>query len=876
MGTNRKTLGARIGVIAGLSALASLFVYQAKTGLFGDRGGVLYSTFALTIPLFVVALALFLASKVVRQESEQLAKGLLWMAIGHTAGAVGELLLYGQTFVTGTEPSSPHISDFFYLFSYLCPAVGAILISRQMQKRFRWRSTLDALVIAVGGGLLLWTFALRDLWVNLSGDNISRAIAIAYPVADLIVVWGLLVLVSSCVSARRWQVSSSLLMTGTAVYAVSDVTWAFQNAQGTYSAGGVVDMGWAVGYTVIALGALRLLWRDVATKPKAEAASPNDGVRGMLVDAAFPALVGGLLLAPVLVNDVVTDGKFNVDTLVGIVILVAVISARQIAYSVWQQRIVQDLNVNLEQRVQQRTAEFEARYRLARTINGAVDLPSLLEESLPVALQTSRLDAVNLIVAPGIAPSQEFGVSIWAGRGSAECVDTSEWFEDRSPYVTGDSVLWTEQESESRCQVLRIPLRSGNEVFGSFLAFRFGPPFEPSVREQLESTTLELASGIARVIMYEKAVFAAERDYLTGLLNHRAVSQRFHRHFDDGDSAQPLGLVLLDVGNFKLLNDTHGHAIGDEVLRMIGQNLAELAGVHGVVGRTGGDEFMILLPGYDLQHSYAFGAQIQERIRHLTIRVQDHEEALPVEVNLGIASYPESSVNPYHVLGKADRNLHEAKATQVAFIPEVSREHLPVADSQSYDSLDLILTAIDNIDSYTRRHSIDVCRYATWISEELGDSADTVRSIGLAAMVHDVGKIAVPGQILRKPGSLTEEEYNVLKQHTTIGAMIVQAIPGMGEMIPGVLYHHERWDGGGYPEGLRGEEIPYMGRVIAVADALSAMTTDRPYRKGMTFEEAARRIRDGIGVQFCPVAGNAMLRILKRRGMTEDPERRAA
>ena len=176
--------------------------------------------------------------------------------------------------------------------------------------------------------------------------------------------------------------------------------------------------------------------------------------------------------------------------------------------------------------------------------------------------------------------------------------------------------------------------------------------------------------------------------------------------------------------------------------------------------------------------------------------------------------------------------------------------------------LDALVTSVDNKDRYTRRHSEDVMRYALQIARELGLGEAVQQTIQVAALLHDVGKIGVPDRILRKPGMLTDEEYEAIKQHPMMGAAIVGAVAGFEETLDAIRHHHERWDGGGYPGRLGGEETPLVARLMAVADAYSAMTMDRPYRKGRRPEEALAVLTDGAGCQWDPECVAAFQRAL--------------
>jgi HD-GYP domain-containing protein (c-di-GMP phosphodiesterase class II) len=172
------------------------------------------------------------------------------------------------------------------------------------------------------------------------------------------------------------------------------------------------------------------------------------------------------------------------------------------------------------------------------------------------------------------------------------------------------------------------------------------------------------------------------------------------------------------------------------------------------------------------------------------------------------------------------------------------------SSSAGFDILQGLVIAVDTKDRYTKRHSEDVSRYASFLAVRLGVEADLLRSIRVAGLLHDVGKIGIPDQILRKPGKLTEAEYAIVKQHVALGDMIVRDLPDIETIRAGIRHHHERWDGAGYLTGLEGEGIPLIARLLAVGDAFSAMTTTRPYRKALGIREALRRLEDASGSQL--------------------------
>ena len=359
----------------------------------------------------------------------------------------------------------------------------------------------------------------------------------------------------------------------------------------------------------------------------------------------------------------------------------------------------------------------------------------------------------------------------------------------------------------------------------------------------------------------------ATTDPLTGLCNHRTFHKRLAEEAAQASrDGQALAVAMLDVDNFKFFNDAYGHAAGDDVLRQLAGALRRSALPEDTLGRFGGDEFALLLPletaketrrGQSAeQMQQALGAALSD----LFFQPPNSPSLIPLTISVGVALFPAEAGSPLEALELADKRLMHVKTGGGSDRPaeELCRE---LSQSLSgFPMLNALVTAVDNKDRYTRRHSEDVLAYSLHIAEQLGLDPEAQRTVQIAALVHDVGKIGVPDRILRKPHALTEEEFQAVQQHPVMGAVIVGAVPGFEETLDAVRHHHERWDGEGYPFGLRGEETPFLARLVAVADAFSAMTTDRPYRKGMAREKALRILEEGAGTQWDPECVYALLR----------------
>jgi diguanylate cyclase (GGDEF)-like protein/PAS domain S-box-containing protein len=362
-----------------------------------------------------------------------------------------------------------------------------------------------------------------------------------------------------------------------------------------------------------------------------------------------------------------------------------------------------------------------------------------------------------------------------------------------------------------------------------------------------------------------EALEQADRDPLTDLWNHRA----FHRKLEEETARAQregtvLAVVMLDLDNFKFFNDVYGHILGDSVLQQVAQRLRAVCRSYDTAARFGGDEFALLLPGFGLSTASQVETRLRAKMSGLSFSPDEQETAIPITVSLGAALLSDLGMDRQAALQQADERLRRAK-TGGAVETEADRVRASaLLHVGGFSMLDALVTAVDNKDRYTRKHSEDVMSYSMMIAQGLGLDKASQHTVAVSALLHDVGKIGVPDAILRKPGTLTSEEFEAIKQHPQMGAAIVSTVPGLEDTLDAVRHHHERWDGGGYPLGLRGEETPLIARLMAVADAFSAMTTDRPYRNGMSREKALSILEAGAGTQWDPHCVEAFLKAQAR------------
>jgi len=367
-------------------------------------------------------------------------------------------------------------------------------------------------------------------------------------------------------------------------------------------------------------------------------------------------------------------------------------------------------------------------------------------------------------------------------------------------------------------------------------------------------------AGLAQAFNHmTDALLSAERradsDALTGLLNHRAfhseLTATVARAVASGDDAC---VLMIDINNFKLFNDTYGHAVGDRVLVTFADLLRQECRTGDYVARHGGDEFVLLAPGTDLASGRALAQRLLDACARTEIRVREGSIALPLALSIGVASAPlEADAAPV-LLELADQRMFESKHGGGGLTDDDDKTApaIRLSPNAPFGVLEGLVTAIDHKDAYTREHSEWVARFADLMAQGLGFDLEQRQRMWMASLIHDVGKIGIPDSILRKPDKLTDQEYAAMKQHVVFSHLIVAQVLPAPDVVDAVRYHHERWDGRGYPHGVCGTDIPVHGRILILADAASAMYLSRPYRKGLSLEALVAELRRNRGTQFDP------------------------
>ncbi len=364
----------------------------------------------------------------------------------------------------------------------------------------------------------------------------------------------------------------------------------------------------------------------------------------------------------------------------------------------------------------------------------------------------------------------------------------------------------------------------------------------------------------------------AATDPLTGLGNHRSFQNRLREEVTKAqEGGSSVGLIIIDIDGFKDVNDSLGHLAGDQVLRDLARQLTEVTRDDNTF-RYGGDEIAVLLPGAVCADAIAVADRLRTSVTRLAAA-----NGQPLTASLGVACFPETASTPDELVYRADMAMYWAKSSgknRVSAWDTAMTDDLNGAPSRytggrkepAADVVAAFSAALAAKDPATGEHTERCSWYTAALAAELGLSDEDIATARLAALLHDIGKVVVPDDILLKPGPLTGDETELVQRHPADGANMLTQVPSLSRAVPGILRHHEHFDGSGYPDGLSGEGIPIIARILLVSDAFDTMTTHRPYSAAISAETAISELKRCSGTQFDPKVVAAFVRLIGRTG----------
>lgn len=384
--------------------------------------------------------------------------------------------------------------------------------------------------------------------------------------------------------------------------------------------------------------------------------------------------------------------------------------------------------------------------------------------------------------------------------------------------------LKNSQKSKTYTYEIQQPCKKGNTIW-----------VEESIKGRYNSDGEIEVLGISRNIderkkQQEELKYLSFHDHLTGLYNRRYYEEELKRL--DTERNLPMTIVVADINGLKLINDSFGHAKGDELLKKAAEEMKKVCRDDDIVARLGGDEFVILLPKTD-----TFAAEgIIKRIKDTSL--SEKADTIEISISFGYETKLYKEENIQEILKKAEDQMYRHKVYE--------------SSSKRSKTIDLIMNTLFEKSNREMMHSKRVSEICEEIAIHMNLEEGIVNQVRTAGLMHDIGKMGIDEKILNKSQSLDNEEWKEIKRHPEIGYRILSSVNEFSEIASYILEHHERWDGKGYPKGLIGEEISLQARIIAVADACDAMTSDRSYRKGLSEDEAINEIKKCSATQFDP------------------------
>lgn len=420
-----------------------------------------------------------------------------------------------------------------------------------------------------------------------------------------------------------------------------------------------------------------------------------------------------------------------------------------------------------------------------------------------------------------------------------------------------------------------VPLIMGDELIGLILLSGKQKTDNYSLDDiiLLESAQAIVSVAVKNASLYEQAKYDACTDSLTGIFNRKSFINTLENEVEKCKETS-LTLLILNIDDFKLFNQLYGTLKGDIALKSIADIIKNTIGTKATAGRYGNKEFAICIPNFDVMQTISLAENIQGQVS----KIESNMEGVCLKtltLSGGICAIPYGATTMKELLENTDMAVYNAKRSGKNKICVYSTGCTTIKDGVTFSegstgdysdyaaTIYALTAAIDAKDHYTFSHSQNVELYSTELAKAAGINVEHVKIIREAALLHDIGKIAIPEALLAKTGKLTRDEYVVLKTHVEHSISIIRHLPSLDYVIPCVVAHHERWDGRGYPRGISKEDIPIGARCLAIADSFDAMISERAYKSAFTTEYACHEIIDQAGKQFDPKLAELFVELIK-------------
>ena len=677
------------------------------------------------------------------------------------------------------------------------------------------------------------------------GDHLLTAVV----VVDLVAL-GLAVASLAARPARRHRyVAGAVVAAATAAVAGDSLVSAAAANQIQTGSWGTALLWALAGYFIAAAAELeRRPMRDAGADADDEA-----GVRWILGRVVLP--LAAVLAFPAMAVAVAASHPLDtVDVAYfgGLFVVTLVVAVGRQAYLLVDNRRAMVRERRLREVAVRRGGELEALTGLATTMTESLEEAPIMERGLGVLHLAARASSAALHV------HGEGGLELRAAAGA--------WHSER-PWAAPAGDTRSRMEARGGRTIARLAVGArGHEIGLVTLVRQASDPFSDSELELLRLLVDQLAIAVQNARDYSEKLDQAIRDPLTGLYNRRFFYESLDKELSRTERyGSTVSIALFDVDNFKSINDSFGHSAGDEVLRRIGAIVNGLMRTTDSFARLGGEEFALLMPETEQLDALLVAERIRTAISRTAILPERR-----VSVSGGIGTCPSDATTHDELVKRADAALYWSKRNGknlCAIAGEIVLDEEEAPGDTMLAHLHALVSTIDAHHLMTKDHSENVAAYAVAIGQHLGISPETIVKLRRAAFLHDIGKVAVSRSILEKPSALTDEEWAEMKIHPVAGATMLMH-SGLAEEATWVRHHHERMDGRGYPDGLEEAQIPLEARILFVADAFEAMTSDRPYHRGIAVADALAELERCAGTQFDPRVVEALRELVATDRLT--------
>jgi diguanylate cyclase (GGDEF)-like protein len=535
----------------------------------------------------------------------------------------------------------------------------------------------------------------------------------------------------------------------------------------------------------------------------------------------------------------------------------------------------------------EKTERIMAFNRVAAAITSSLSVQEIVNQVLPQSVDLSGMQAVSLTFYD--QNKGQFGESFANGL-SGKFIDQMQFRPGglaEEVFTSGEPVLCSDHpqavhklsplaRDEGIRSYLCLPLLSHTSRLGVLCFYRSDSETFGAEETSLLSAFARLAAqAIENARLHARTEEMAVTDVLTGLHNRRWLDGRLQEEVQRSQRFdKSLSVLMLDIDHFKRINDQYGHPAGDAVLKHLAEVVVSQLREVDLATRYGGEEFVVMLPETDDAAAMHGAERIRRAVAGASFTLPDGSE-ISMTVSIGVASYPGSAAGAEELIAHADQALYLAKQAgrnRVALYrdmltAEIEKDPNRIVEllREGPQNIQPVVTAVAAKAAFYRGHNDVVEQTAMHLAGVLDLAPAEREALRLASQLHDIGMVVIPDAVLNKKTALTPAEWQQIHQHPAVAAQFLEQVPALRLLAPIVRHHHERWDGGGYPDGLKGEAIPYLARVLAVADTYAALVSDWLGRQAVSLTEARAGLRAGAGTQFDPALVERFLQALETK-----------